>query len=104
MNKKIGDSFMKLEYELITEENINLATSIQHTIFEEECAYIHYKFAIEHIIRRIYFILLDGTSFQLVLLGYICMMNWIKILYGLDGLEFCLSLGAKELGERVCLI
>lgn len=38
---------MELEYELITDENINLATSIQHTIFEEECAYIHYKFAIE---------------------------------------------------------
>lgn len=38
---------MELEYELIDEKNINLATSIQHTIFETECAYIHYKQAIE---------------------------------------------------------
>ena len=58
MNKKIGDSFMKLEYELITEENINLATSIQHTIFEEECAYIHYKFAIDtHYKENIFYII-----------------------------------------------
>lgn len=32
---------MKLEYELIDEGNINLATSIQHTIFSDECAYVH---------------------------------------------------------------
>ena len=58
MNKKIGDSFMKLEYELITEENINLATSIQHTIYEEECAYIHYKFAIDtHYKENIFYII-----------------------------------------------
>ena len=32
---------MELEYELITDNNINLATSIQHTIFPKECAYFH---------------------------------------------------------------
>ncbi len=34
---------MKLEYELINNDNIELATSIQHTIFPDECAYLHYK-------------------------------------------------------------
>ena len=38
---------MKLEYELINENNINLATSIQHTIFPDECAYEHYKYSID---------------------------------------------------------
>jgi len=38
---------MKLEYELINENNINLATSIQHTIFPKECAYEHYKYSID---------------------------------------------------------
>lgn len=38
---------MKLEYELIDENNINLATSIQHTIFPDECAYEHYKYSID---------------------------------------------------------
>lgn len=38
---------MKLEYELINKDNIDLATSIQHTIFPDECAYIHYKYAID---------------------------------------------------------
>ena len=40
-------SIMKLTYELINNENIYLATAIQHTIFPEECAYIHYKYAID---------------------------------------------------------
>ncbi len=35
---------MKLEYELINNDNIELATSIQHTIFPDECAYLHYKY------------------------------------------------------------
>lgn len=38
---------MKLEYELIDEGNINLATSIQHTIFSDECAYVNYKYEID---------------------------------------------------------
>ena len=38
---------MKLEYELIDESNINLATSIEYTIFPGECAYEHYKYAID---------------------------------------------------------
>ena len=38
---------MKLEYELINEKNINLATSIQYTIFPDECAYEHYKYSID---------------------------------------------------------
>lgn len=38
---------MKLEYELINENNINLATSIQYTIFPDECAYFHYKESID---------------------------------------------------------
>ena len=38
---------MKLKYELIDENNINLAISIQHTIFPGECAYVHYKYAID---------------------------------------------------------
>lgn len=35
---------MKLEYELIDENNI---TSIQHAIFQDKCAYVYYKQAIE---------------------------------------------------------
>ena len=38
---------MKLEYELVNKKNINLATSIQHTIFPNECAYLHYKDSID---------------------------------------------------------
>lgn len=38
---------MELKYELINEENINLATSIQYTIFPNECAYFHYKKSID---------------------------------------------------------
>ena len=38
---------MKLAYELIDEGNINLATSIQHTILPNECTYVHYKYAID---------------------------------------------------------
>lgn len=38
---------MKLEYELIDNNNINLATSIQYTIFPDECAYLHYKYSID---------------------------------------------------------
>lgn len=43
---------MKLKYELIDENNIKLATSIQHTIFPDECAYIHYKYAIDTNYKR----------------------------------------------------
>lgn len=39
---------MKLEYELIDNNNINLATSIQYTIFPNACAYEHYKYSIEN--------------------------------------------------------
>lgn len=38
---------MKLEYELIDNNNINLATSIQYTIFADACAYLHYKYSID---------------------------------------------------------
>ncbi len=38
---------MKLEYELIDNNNINLATSIQYTIFPDACAYLHYKYSID---------------------------------------------------------
>ena len=38
---------MELEYELINNKNINLATSIQHTIFPNACAYVHYKYSID---------------------------------------------------------
>lgn len=38
---------MRLEYELIDNNNINLATSIQYTIFPDECAYLHYKYSID---------------------------------------------------------
>ncbi len=38
---------MKLEYELINEKNIDLATSIQYKIFPKECAYFHYKESID---------------------------------------------------------
>ena len=38
---------MKLEYELIDSSNINLATSIQHTIFPKECAFVHYKYSVD---------------------------------------------------------
>ena len=69
MNKKIGDSFMKLEYELITEENINLATSIQHTIFEEECAYIHYKFAIDTHYKENIFYIIRWNGFPVGVIG-----------------------------------
>ncbi len=49
---------MKLEYELIDNDNINLATSIQHTIFPNECAYLHYKYAIDtNYERNKYFII-----------------------------------------------
>lgn len=49
---------MELEYEIIDESNINLATSIQHTIFPDECAYIHYKYAIDtNYATNIYYII-----------------------------------------------
>lgn len=38
---------MKLEYELIDNNNINLATSIQYTIFSTACAYSHYRYSID---------------------------------------------------------
>lgn len=43
---------MKLKYELIDDNNINLATSIQHTIFPDECAYQHYKYSIDTNYKR----------------------------------------------------
>lgn len=49
---------MKLKYELIDANNINLATSIQHTIFPDECAYVHYKYSIDtNYKRNMYYII-----------------------------------------------
>lgn len=60
---------MKLEYELIDEDNINLATSIQHTIFPDECAYVHYKYAIDTNYKRNKYFIIKWNAIPVGVIG-----------------------------------
>lgn len=60
---------MKLEYELINENNINLATSIQHTIFPDECAYVHYKYAIDTNYKRNKYFIIKWNEIPVGVIG-----------------------------------
>lgn len=60
---------MKLEYELIDENNIILATSIQHTIFPDECAYVHYKYAIDTNYKRNKYFIIRWNAIPVGIIG-----------------------------------
>lgn len=60
---------MKLEYELINENNINLATSIQHTIFPDECAYEHYKYSIDTNYKRNMYYIIKWNKMPVGIIG-----------------------------------
>lgn len=60
---------MKLEYELIDEDNINLATSIQYTIFQDECDYVHHKYAIDTNYKRNKYFIIKWNAIPLGVIG-----------------------------------
>lgn len=60
---------MELEYELINNDNIELATSIQHTIFPDECAYLHYKYAVETDYKRNRYYIIKNNNIPVGVIG-----------------------------------